>query len=227
MAGTDPYIIDWNQPCSIPWFRLYMRLPGRGLVPMVMPNDVMPSRDVVAHFFGPRSSQGYTFDHHGNQAYEDYVRDLFTRVLQLKWPSTSVIPFHFARALVAEACDIEVNWAEFAFKQTHPRRNPPDTPRLLSVFSDLTDPLPPLRKVIPVSDIKVCFPFFLTFFLIDFMLHEVSSCNCSLFTIMYRNIHLCVFFSSSYRPMVCVIPAMPQCSRMLCNDSYSSCLTFN
>ncbi|KAG0594816.1 hypothetical protein M758_UG112400 [Ceratodon purpureus] len=147
-------VIDWKQPCSIPWFRIYMRLPAKVVIPSLLREDHTPTLDAVALFFGPMSSEGFTFDAHENQAYEDYVRDLFTRTMQLKWPLDSVLPLQFARALVAEACEMEINWAEFAFMQTHPEHNPPGMPTVLPCLMELSEPLPSLRKIIPVSNFK-------------------------------------------------------------------------
>ncbi|KAG0593968.1 hypothetical protein M758_UG036200 [Ceratodon purpureus] len=56
---------------------------------------------------------------------------------------------------MAEAADLEVNWAEFAYKQTHPHQSHSAEPRILPAFEDLDAPLPPLTKVVPLLGSKV------------------------------------------------------------------------
>lgn len=148
-----------RQPCSFAWFRVYMQLPGNGIVPMVTPNELMPSREIMAMYWGPKTSSGFTFHNHGSWEFEEYVRELYSRVLQQKWPQNSLLPFHFARGLVAEAMDQDVNWAEFAVKVTHPHQwRHSSAPRLLPEYAELTAPLPPLKKVIPLPNFQVRFP---------------------------------------------------------------------
>ena len=147
--------MDPKQPCSIPWFRRYMRLNGSGMVPTITPNEFMPSNEAVAELFGPKCSVGFTFDNHLNEEYDVYVRELFQRVLQLKWPINSILPFDFARGLAAEALEVEVNWAEFAFKQTHPYVSNYPLSRLLPEYESLREPLGTMKKVLPFPNFKV------------------------------------------------------------------------
>ena len=134
---------------SIKWFAEYMALENTGLVPSVSPTELLPSRVAMADFLGAKQGAGYEFDNHGSLLYEDYVKNLFTRVLQLKWPLSGVIPFHFARGLVAEASGTEIDWAEFAYIKTHPHQSHSGVPRVLPEFLALQTPLPRLNKVIP------------------------------------------------------------------------------
>ena len=83
--------------CSIPWFRVFMRLNGYGIVPTVTPKELMPSSAALALFWGTRSGIGFSFDDHGSLDYNEYVRELFKRSLQLKWPINSVLPFILRR----------------------------------------------------------------------------------------------------------------------------------
>lgn len=136
-------------PSSIPWFVTYMRLHNNGIVPTVTPTEYMPSRPQLAHFFGPKYGSGYVFDSHGSVEYEEYVRELHVRVSQVNWPVNSVLSFHFARGLLAEAMGDEVNWAEFAFKVTHPHQSHTDVPRVFPDFENLDTPLHAIPKVIP------------------------------------------------------------------------------
>ena len=138
----------------------FMRLNNVGVVPSVTPPELMPSRVDLAHFCGPKSSTGFAFHSQDNPAYEEYIRDLYTRVLQVVWPISRVIPFHFARGLLAEARGMDVNWAEFVYKMTHPHQPHARLPRILPCFEALTAPLQPLQKVIPITDdLEVCSPF--------------------------------------------------------------------
>ncbi|KAG0572998.1 hypothetical protein KC19_VG139600 [Ceratodon purpureus] len=135
--------------CNIRWFTVFMALSNDGVVPTVTPTDLMPSRVALAHFLGPKHNLGFTFINHGNRAYELYVRELHQRVLQLKWPISGVLPFHFARGLAAQAMGMCVNWAEFGYKQTHPHQSRIGAYRILPEFENLSAPLPPLIKIIP------------------------------------------------------------------------------
>lgn len=154
-ARRCTYAMDYTMPCSITWFRVFMRLSGSDVVSTVAPNELMPSRFALSQFWGVKTGSGYVFQNHGNVEYEAYVRELFSRTLQLRWPLNSVLPFQFARALVAEAMEIDVNWVEFAFTQTHPHRHNSGLYRLLPEFTDLSQPLPPLNKIIPFINFKV------------------------------------------------------------------------
>lgn len=107
------------EPSSIAWFVSHMRLNSIGVTPTVTPTELMPSRPELAEFCGPKYRSGYVFHNHESTAYEEYVRELFVRVLQTQWPLNHVLPFHFARGLVAEAKGDKVNWAEYAFRGTH------------------------------------------------------------------------------------------------------------
>lgn len=149
MAGMDH--------CSIPWFTTFMALSNDGVVPTVTPTHLLPSRVALAQFWGGKQGSGYTFIDHGNPEYGLYVRELHLRVLQLPWPLSGVIPHHFARGLLAEAMGISVNWAEFAYKQTHPHQSHSVYPRVLPVFENLSEPLPVLAKVFPIPGFKVSF----------------------------------------------------------------------
>ena len=129
---------------SVPWFVTFMRLHNSGVTPTVTPNENMPNRVAMAEFWGPRSSSGFRFHDHGHPSYEAYVRSLFPRVLQKPWPASSVLPFHFARVLLVEALGVQVNWAEFAFRVTHPHQANIKVPRVLPEFMELRTPLPPV-----------------------------------------------------------------------------------
>ena len=143
------------EPSSIEWFVAYMRLHNRGCIPTVTPSEFMPGRRALAAFWGPRSSLGFMFNDQGVPAYEVYVRSLFSRVLQLPWPMSGVLPFHFARGLMVEALGVEVNWAEFGYRSTHPHQSHSGIPRILPEFAALITPLPPLAIVMPHADIGV------------------------------------------------------------------------
>lgn len=132
-----------------------MGLNGEGIVPSVTPEELMPPREAMSMFCGPKTRTGFFFDNHGNSAYDEYVRKLFPRVLQMKWPVNSVLPFRFAQGLVSEAMDVEVNWAEFAFVETHPHHRHSGEPRILDEYEGLMEPLEPLNKVNPVPNFKV------------------------------------------------------------------------
>ena len=140
---------------SVAWFVRFMALANDGVIPSVTPGDQMPSRADVAIFCGPKYNSGFTFDNHGDAAYDQYVRELYRRVMQLPWPLSNTLPFHFCRGLVAEAQGKDVNWAEFAFKATHHHLNVHAQPRILPEFWGIAEPLPPLPKVIPQPDLSV------------------------------------------------------------------------
>ena len=140
---------------TIEWFVEYMRLHNSGLVPSVSPTDQLPSRADMADFLGPKHGAGYTFQSHGDRRYEQYIHELFRRVLQVQWPLGGILPFHFARAVVAEAWGIEIDWAEFAYKFTHPHQSHSRIGRVLPEFAILADPLPPLPKVVPTPTVQV------------------------------------------------------------------------
>ena len=105
--------------CSIHWFCTYMRLHNRGVTLTVTPAEYMPTARALAEFWGPPSSSRFTFKDQGNLAHEVYLRQLFSRVLQLPWLMSGILPFQFARDLLVEALGIEVNWTDFAHRQTH------------------------------------------------------------------------------------------------------------
>ena len=140
---------------SLPWFVMFMQLPDAGVLPSVTPPEFLPSKPALAEFFGPKYGSGYTFDNHGDAAYEEYVKCLYSRVLQRSWPLNSVVSFHFARGLLAEAMDVPVNWAEFGFKSTHPHQSRSGIPRVLPEFADLESPLEPMTKVLPQTTFQV------------------------------------------------------------------------
>ncbi|KAG0573394.1 hypothetical protein KC19_VG174900 [Ceratodon purpureus] len=54
---------------------------------------------------------------------------------------------------MVQAFGIEVNWAEFGFRQTHPHQSHSEVPRILPEFSALTTPLPTLAIVMPHVDV--------------------------------------------------------------------------
>ena len=81
--------------------------------------------------------------------------ELYSRVLQVEWPANGVIPFHFARGLMAEAMGVDVNWAEFGFKMTHPHQARSKVPRVLPEFQYLDRPLHPLHKIVPRTRFSV------------------------------------------------------------------------
>ncbi|KAG0605737.1 hypothetical protein M758_9G084200 [Ceratodon purpureus] len=141
------------EPSSIPWFIAFMRLHCRGLIPTVTPSEFMPGHKELAEFWGPRSPLGFTFSDHGLPGYEIYVRQLFSRVLQLPWPSTGVLPFNFARGLLVEALGVEVNWAEFGYRATHPHQSHSGIPRVLPEYRGLVRPLRALALVMPRAHI--------------------------------------------------------------------------
>ncbi|KAG0616521.1 hypothetical protein M758_5G122000 [Ceratodon purpureus] len=143
------------EECSIAWFTTYMALPNSGVVPTVTPPEQLPSKVALARFFGPKYGSGYCFDNHGNTDFELYVKELHVRVLQLRWPITGVVPYNFARGIVAEAVGSAVNWAEFGYKQTHPHQARSSVPRILPEFVNLKYPLPPLVKVLPRVQLSV------------------------------------------------------------------------
>lgn len=143
------------EPSSIPWFIAFMRLHCRGLIPTVTPSEFMPGHKELAEFWGPRSPLGFTFSDHGLPGYEIYVRQLFSRVLQLPWPSTGVLPFNFARGLLVEALGVEVNWAEFGYRATHPHQSHSGIPRVLPEYRGLVRPLRALALVMPRAHIPV------------------------------------------------------------------------
>ena len=143
---------------SVLWFVGFMRLHNRGVIPKVTPNEYMPSRPAMVDFFGPPSRRGYVFADQGLPEYAVYVRHLFSRVIQMPWPLSGVMPFHFARGLLVEAMGVEVNWAEFAFRQTHPYQSQSGIPRILPEFKSLQEPLPPLLMVMPRAHLSVFSP---------------------------------------------------------------------
>lgn len=126
-----------------------MQLHDSGLIPTLTHSSLFPSRQAVAEFWGGRYNSSYAFDDHGSPAYEFYVKELYVRVLQQNWPINNMMNFHFARALCAEAMGLEINWAEYGFKATHPHQSRTGIPRLLPQFEMLPEPLPPLVKVLP------------------------------------------------------------------------------
>lgn len=138
-------------PGSPEWFIRYMRLRNIGVVPTVTPTEFLPSRRAMAAFWGPKASTGWTFHDHGSPEYENYVRQLLMRVLQIQWPADGILPFQFARGVMAEAVGMDVSWAEFAYLQTHTR-----IPRILPEYRDLNSPLPRLPVVLPNKRIEVC-----------------------------------------------------------------------
>ncbi|KAG0593578.1 hypothetical protein M758_UG000400 [Ceratodon purpureus] len=142
------------EEASIPWFIEFMRLYCRGLTPSVSTTQYMPSRRALAEFFGLRAASSFIFDDEGLPEYETYTRELFRRVLQLPWPGNSVLPFHFARGMLVEAMEVEVSWAEFAYRQTHPHQSHTGVPRVLPEFRDLKQPLDPLVVVMPRVNIQ-------------------------------------------------------------------------
>lgn len=143
------------ETCTVPWFVEFMRLCNRGLTPTVTPTEFMPSKRALLEFMGPKVGHGYTFHDQGVPEYALYVEELFRRVLQQPWPITGVLPFHFSRGLLAEAMGVEVNWAEFAFRATHPHQSRSTVPRLLPEFANLAAPLPPLNVIMPLTHGKV------------------------------------------------------------------------
>ena len=155
MEGEMAADMATKQVTSIQWFVVYMRLWNRGVTPTDTPSDYMPTMEALAEFWGPRTSTGFTFKDQGIPAYEVYVRELFARVHQLPWPLNSVLPFQFARGLLVEALGIEVNWADYAFRQTHPPQWRITVPRVLPEFRSLVTPLPPLPLVMPRANITV------------------------------------------------------------------------
>ena len=140
---------------SIDWFAHYMSLNNTGLIPTVTPTELLPTRHDMAEFWGPKHGSGHYFESHGNPLYEIYVHELHSRVVQLNWPITGVIPFHFARGLLAEAQGCEIDWATFAYKVTHPHQSHSGIPRVLPQFLELREPLPPLKIVLPFEPTEV------------------------------------------------------------------------
>lgn len=140
---------------SVAWFVEFMRLHNRGVIPTVTPTEFMPSKKALVEYFGPRCGRGYTFDDQGIPAYEIYVRQLFSRVLQQPWPMSGILPFHFARGLMVEALGMEVNWADFAFRITHPHQSHSGIPRILPEYKSLVEPLPALTLVMPRAHLSV------------------------------------------------------------------------
>lgn len=145
------------EAASLRWFVVFMQLPDAGLLPTVTPTEYLPSRPALAQFFGPKYGSGYVFENHGDADYEEYVKTLYSRVLQLRWPVNGVVSFHFARALLAEAMHLDVNWAEFGFKSTHPHQSRTRIPRVLPEFEDLQSPLDPLTKIVPRIPFEVSY----------------------------------------------------------------------
>ena len=149
--------VDVPDPASLEWFISYMKLRHRGVVPSVTPTEYFPSRRSMARFWGPKASNGWTFNNHGDFIYEYYARSLYNRVLQQPWPISRVLPFHFARGLMAEALGVEVSWAEFGYKMCHPHQSHTGIPRVFDEFLALNGPLPDLAMVLPTFDIQVSF----------------------------------------------------------------------
>ena len=119
---------------SIPWFIEFMGLLDRGVIPTVTAAELMPNRAPLAELWGLKHGNGFTFRSFGCAEYKEYVRILSLRVLQVPWPVSGAIPFHFAQGLVAEAHGMDVNWAEFAFKMTHQHQSHTGLPRILPKF---------------------------------------------------------------------------------------------
>lgn len=141
--------MDSADLASIPWFVELMLLHNRGLIPSVSPTNLLPSQRALAEFFGPKYNSDVIFDNHDDAQYENYIRQLYSCVLQLHWPVNSVIPFRFVRDVLAEANGLKVNWAEFAYKPTHPHQSHSQTPRVLIEYENLEYPLAPLVKITP------------------------------------------------------------------------------
>ena len=148
MASTDLV--------SIAWFSVYMRISNEGLTPTVSPTTHFPKKRELAAFWNGRSGAGYVFHNFGDIDYEDYVHELFKRVLQLEWPISGLLPFHFARGVMAEAMARDINWCEFAYKQTHPHQSRSGIPRVLPEYKQLRVPLRRLKKVVPKPFSEVC-----------------------------------------------------------------------
>ena len=163
------------EQCSIPWFTTFMALLNSGVVPTVTPPDQLPSRQALLQFWGRKDRHGVTFINHKNPSYALYVRELYNRVLQLKWPLNGVIPFHFARGLMAEAVGLAVNWAEFAFKQTHLHQSHISLPRILPEYECMANPLPPLIKVLSKGNFQV---YNSRIIFLPSMLESILNCAC-------------------------------------------------
>ena len=138
------------EPSSLEWFITFMRLHSRGVTPTVTPTAYMPSQSMLADYWGESSGHGYSFRDQGIPGYGVYVRDLFSRVLQLPWPVSGSMPKHFAGGLMVEALGVEVNWADFAFRATHPHQSFTGIPRILEQYKSLEAPLPALPIVMPL-----------------------------------------------------------------------------
>ena len=152
MATVDVKV----EPASLEWFVEFMMLRDNGVVPSVTPTELLPSRRAMARFWGPKTDKGWTFHNHGDVIYKYYARCLYNSVLQNPWPISEVLPFHFARGLMAEALGIEVSWAEFGYKMCHPYQSRTGIPRILPQFETLSSPLPDLAMVLPAFNKEVC-----------------------------------------------------------------------
>ena len=154
-ATMPPNLPHDTKEGSLEWFVVYMNLRDSGAIPSVTPTTYFPDRCAMARFWGPKASTGWTFDNHGDVIYEYYARSLFNRVLQKTWPLSGVLPFHFARGLMAEALGVDISWAEFGYKMCHPHQSRLDVPRIQPDLCSLTAPLPDLAIVIPRFDLEV------------------------------------------------------------------------
>ncbi|KAG0596865.1 hypothetical protein M758_UG290500 [Ceratodon purpureus] len=127
--------------CSKVWYKHMLCLPSEGFVPSKTRSHLYSKKECRERLGASNWYGRYPWRHRGGPAFIGYVMELFERVYQKKLYESDMLPWHFARRLLAQEDSVKVDWAQYAV--AHRRVGSRDTlQRLMDKYRHLRKPLP-------------------------------------------------------------------------------------
>ena len=127
--------------CTKQWYRDTLCLSSDGFLPSKGERHLYPKSECRERLGSPNSVGAYPWRHRGGVEYVQYVKELYERVHQKKLYPSDMLPWHFARGLLAQEDGMQVDWAEYAARNRRgAKRNAMMKP--LKKYSNLRRPVP-------------------------------------------------------------------------------------
>lgn len=103
-----------TRECSKVWYRDMLCLSSAGFLPSKGSCHLYPKSECRERLGAPNRVGAYPWRHRRGEEYADYVKELYERVHQKKLHPSAMLPWHFARGLLAEEDGVQVDWAQYA-----------------------------------------------------------------------------------------------------------------
>ncbi|KAG0573895.1 hypothetical protein KC19_VG219400 [Ceratodon purpureus] len=99
--------------CSKQWYRDRLCLSRDGFLPSKASRHLYPKSECPERLGTPNCVGACAWHHRGGVHYVQYVKELYERVHQKKLHPSDMLPWHFARGLLAEEDGLLVDWAKY------------------------------------------------------------------------------------------------------------------